>query len=48
MQEALDIISSGGIRARDFVEAEESLENLNRVMFRLAEGGTSFKTAIIP
>src|SRR6202789_4112877 len=25
MQEALDIISSGGVRARDFVEAEESL-----------------------
>src|SRR6202167_3321624 len=48
MQEALDIISSGGVRARDFVEAEESLENLSRVMFRLAEGGTAFKTAIIP
>ncbi len=48
MQEALDIISSGGIRAQDFVEAEDSLENLSRVMFRLAEGGTAFKTAIIP
>lgn len=48
MQEALDIIASGGIRASDFVEAEDSLENLTRVMFRLAEGGTAFKTAIIP
>ena len=48
MREALDIISSGGITARDFVEAEESLSELSRVLFRLAEGSASLKTAIIP
>jgi L-iditol 2-dehydrogenase len=48
MREALDIISSGGISARDFVDAEEPLENLSSVLFRLAEGGSALKTAIIP
>jgi L-iditol 2-dehydrogenase len=36
MREALDIIESGGVTARDFVEAEEPLENLSKVLFRLA------------
>jgi L-iditol 2-dehydrogenase len=48
MREALDIISSGGVTARDFVDAEEPLENLSSVLFRLAEGTTGLKTAIIP
>ena len=48
MREALDIISSGGISARDFVDSEEPLENLSSVLFRLAEGTTGHKTAIIP
>jgi L-iditol 2-dehydrogenase len=48
MREALDIIASGGITARDFVDAEEPLENLSSVLFRLAEGSTTLKTAIIP
>lgn len=48
MREALDIISSGGISARDFVDSEEPLENLSSVLFRLAEGTTGLKTAIIP
>ena len=46
--EALDIIASGGISARDFVDAEEPLENLSSVLFRLAEGTNTLKTAIIP
>jgi len=48
MREALDIIASGGISARDFVDAEEPLENISSVLFRLAEGTTTLKTAIIP
>jgi L-iditol 2-dehydrogenase len=48
MREALDIIASGGISALDFVNAEEPLENLSSVLFRLAEGGSALKTAIIP
>lgn len=48
MREALDIIASGGILARDFVDAEEPLTNLSSVFFRLAEGGAALKTAIIP
>jgi L-iditol 2-dehydrogenase len=48
MREALDIIASGGITARDFVDAEEPLENLSSVLFRLAEGSATLKTAIIP
>jgi L-iditol 2-dehydrogenase len=48
MREALDIIASGGISARDFVDAEEPLENLSSVLFRLAEGTNGLKTAIIP
>jgi hypothetical protein len=48
MREALDIIASGGISARDFVEAEEPLHNLSSVLFRLAEGQGMLKTAIIP
>jgi L-iditol 2-dehydrogenase len=48
MREALDIIASGGISARDFVDAEEPLENLSSVLFRLAEGAGTLKTAIIP
>ena len=48
MREALDIIASGGISGRDFVDAEEPLENLSSVLFRLAEGSNALKTAIIP
>ncbi len=48
MREALDIIASGGISARDFVDAEEPLNNLSSVLFRLAEGNGTLKTAIIP
>jgi L-iditol 2-dehydrogenase len=48
MREALDIIASGGILARDFVDAEEPLQNLSSVLFRLAEGSSTLKTAIIP
>jgi L-iditol 2-dehydrogenase len=45
---ALDVIESGGVRAADFVQAEEPLRNLSKVMFSLMEGGGSLKTAIIP
>lgn len=48
MREAIDIIASGGVTARDFVEAEEPLENLSQVLFRLMEGASALKTAIIP
>jgi L-iditol 2-dehydrogenase len=48
MREALDIIASGGIGARDFVDAEEPLRNISSVLFRMAEGSSNLKTAIIP
>lgn len=48
VREALDIIESGGVTAKDFVQAEEPLENLPAVLFRLMEGSGSLKTAIIP
>ncbi len=48
MREALDVIASGGITARDFVDAEEPLQNISAVLFRLAEGDRTLKTAIIP
>lgn len=48
VREALDIIASGGVSARDFVEAEESLQNLSSVLFRLAEGSGTLKTVIVP
>ena len=38
MREALDIIASGGIPARDFVEAEEPLENLSSVLVPSGRG----------
>jgi L-iditol 2-dehydrogenase len=47
-REALDIIESGGVTAKDFVQAEEPLESLSKVMFRLMEGSGPLKTAIIP
>ena len=47
-RQALDIIESGGVSARDFVHAEEPLENLSSVLFRLMEGSGPLKTAIIP
>src|SRR6202008_1945154 len=46
-REALDVIESGGVRAVDFVQAEEPLRNLSRVMFSLMEGSGPLKTAII-
>jgi L-iditol 2-dehydrogenase len=45
---ALDVIESGGVRAADFVQAEEPLRNLSKVMFSLMEGSGALKTAIIP
>jgi L-iditol 2-dehydrogenase len=47
-REALDIIESGGVTAQAFVQAEEPLESLSRVLFRLMEGSGPLKTAIIP
>jgi L-iditol 2-dehydrogenase len=47
-REALDIIESGGVTAKDFVQAEEPLQSLSAVMFRLMEGSGPLKTAIIP
>ncbi|MDP9054189.1 MAG: zinc-binding dehydrogenase [Acidobacteriota bacterium] len=46
--EALDIIESGGVAAQSFVQAEEPLESLSKVMFRLMEGSGPLKTAIVP
>ena len=47
-RQALDIIEAGGVTAQDFVQAEEPLGNLSRVLFRLMEGSGPLKTAIIP
>ncbi len=47
-REALDIIENGGVTAKDFVQAEEPLESLSQVLFRLMEGSGPLKTAIIP
>src|SRR6204780_1258135 len=47
-REALDIIENGGVTAKDFVQAEEPLGSLAKVLFRLMEGSGPLKTAIIP
>jgi L-iditol 2-dehydrogenase len=47
-REALDIIENGGVTAKDFVQAEEPLGSLSKVLFRLMEGSGPLKTAIIP
>ncbi|HWE50314.1 MAG TPA: zinc-binding dehydrogenase [Bryobacteraceae bacterium] len=47
-REALDIIENGGVTAKDFVQAEEPLKSLSKVLFRLMEGSGPLKTAIIP
>jgi L-iditol 2-dehydrogenase len=47
-REALDIIEDGGVTAKDFVQAEEPLRRLSKVLFRLMEGSGPLKTAIIP
>jgi L-iditol 2-dehydrogenase len=47
-RDALDIIESGGITAADFVQAEEPLRCLPKVLFQLMEGSRTLKTAIIP
>jgi L-iditol 2-dehydrogenase len=47
-REALDIIETGGVTAQAFVQAEEPLESLSKVLFRLMEGSGPLKTAIIP
>src|SRR3984885_1706841 len=47
-RDALDIIESGGVTAADFVQAEEPLASLSKVLFRLMEGSGPLKTAIIP
>ena len=48
IRKALDIICSGGIRARDFVNREEPLANLLEVMHHLMSHNGHLKTAIIP
>jgi L-iditol 2-dehydrogenase len=48
VREALDIIENGGVTAQSFVQAEEPLESLSKVLFRLMEGSGPLKTAIIP
>jgi L-iditol 2-dehydrogenase len=47
-REALDIIESGGVTADAFVQAEEPLACLSKVLFHLMEGSSALKTAIIP
>ncbi len=47
-REALDIIESGGVTAAAFVQAEEPLACLTKVLFQLMEGSGTLKTAIIP
>jgi len=47
-RDALDIIESGGVTAAEFVQAEDPLESLPRVLFELMEGSRTLKTAIIP
>lgn len=47
-REALDIIENGGVGAKDFVQAEEPLASLSKVLCRLMEGSGPLKTAIIP
>lgn len=45
---ALDIIESGGITGEAFVQAEQPLTCLSKVLFQLMEGSGTLKTAIIP
>jgi L-iditol 2-dehydrogenase len=47
-REALDVIESGGVTAEAFVQAEERLQCLSKVLFQLMEGSGALKTAIIP
>jgi L-iditol 2-dehydrogenase len=47
-REALNLIESGGVTAEAFVQAEESLQCLSKVLFQLMEGSGTLKTAIIP
>jgi L-iditol 2-dehydrogenase len=48
IRKALDIISDGAIRARDFVNREEPLANLLEVMRHLMSHNGHLKTAILP
>jgi L-iditol 2-dehydrogenase len=48
IRKALDIVSNGGITARDFVNKEEPLANLLEVMRHLMSHNGHLKTAIIP
>lgn len=48
IRKALDLISSGVITARDFVNREEPLQNLLEVMRHLMSHNGHLKTAIIP
>jgi L-iditol 2-dehydrogenase len=48
IRKALDIICSGHIRARDFVNREEPLANLLEVMRHLMSHNGHLKTAILP
>jgi len=47
-REALDIVESGGVTAQTFVQAEEPLASVGKVLFQLMEGSGPLKTAIIP
>jgi L-iditol 2-dehydrogenase len=47
-RKALDVIESGGVTAKHFVQAEEPLAQLPAVLTRLLEGSGPLKTAIIP
>ena len=47
-REALDIIERGGVTAAGFVEAEEPLQALSKVLLRLMDGSGPLKTAIVP
>jgi L-iditol 2-dehydrogenase len=47
-RQALDVIEAGGVTAEAFVQAEENLESLSKVLFQLMEGSGILKTAIIP
>jgi L-iditol 2-dehydrogenase len=47
-REALNVIASGHVRARDFVGSHEPLSAVPNVLRRLAEENGVLKTAILP
>jgi L-iditol 2-dehydrogenase len=48
IRKSLDIVSRGDITARDFVNREEPLDNLNKVLRHLMSHNGHMKTAIVP